>query len=387
MSDNPTDVNGQESIAPDADQTPEQRSGAPASWETAGGRRSRLGSHPDTIAPPLSLAWRFDGAGWIDDSIVTSGNTAVFADRSGRVSAVDVQDQRVMWQYEQTGFVTGAPCISNGRVIAGSSVSVVCLDLVTGEQVWSSRLRQAKDADEAPGVGAILCAKGRVFVCDSRLAVLHEEDGRVAGTTFTGFEARHHTGACCSGDSVFIPCEHEIRRLRLSTGAVDGQVDLAESLTVGPVVGGELLLYGTVRSTLHAVTAKGLIPAWSFQPEGKPVYHEASGAMESRPAYAKGRIFLGAPDGCVYALNAKTGEKIWRRRTRDGLESPPMVAGDIVYVLAANGKFLALSAEDGTELWNHDAGRHLSPASGAPALAGSRVLIGWDDLYVFEPAT
>ena len=387
MSDDPTDVTEQEATGATPDEALEERSGAPASWETAGGRRSRLGSHPDTVAPPLSLVWRFEGSGWIDDSIVTSGSTAVFADRSGRVLAVDVYSRRLLWKYEQTGFVTGAPCISNGRVIAGSSVAVVCLDLATGERVWSSRLRQAKEADESPGVGSILCAKGRVFVCDSRLAVLHEEDGRVAGDTFTGFEARHHTGPCCSGDHVFIPCQHEIRRLRLSTGAVDGQVDLTVDLTTGPVVGGELLLYGTARSMLHAVTAKGLIPAWTFQPEGKPVYHEASGAMESRPAYAKGRVFLGAPDGCVYALSAKTGERIWKRRTRDRLESPPLVAGSVVYVLAANGKFLALSAEDGTELWNHDAGRHLSPASGAPALAGDRVLIGWDDLYVFEPTT
>lgn len=373
---------------PRTDSVPEEASNLPFStfWETAGGSRSRLGSHPTTVAPPLELGWRFTGSGWLDGSIVSSGSIVVFADRSGRLVAVDVEARRCLWTYEQTDFVTGAPTISNGRVIAGTSAAVLCLDLLTGERIWSSRLTQAKESSESPGRGCALCAKGRVFICDQRLAVLREEDGRVSGVTYTGFNPRHHTGACAFGDFVFIPCQNEIRRLRLSTGSVDGCVALDAELTSGPIVGGELLLYGTGRSVLHAVSAKTLISQWGFQPEGEPVYHEASSAIESRPAYAKGRIYFGAPDGCVYAINARTGQRVWKRRTRDRLEGPPLVAGGVLYILAANGQFMALSTHDGAELWHYDAGKHLSPASCAPALAGNRVLIGWDYLHVFEPS-
>jgi outer membrane protein assembly factor BamB len=387
MSDEPEDVNENEVDGPEAEPAPEEERGpaAPPSWVTAGGSRSRTGYHPTTVAPPLALAWRFEGSGWIEGSIVTSGSTAVFADRSGKLFAVDVQDQRLLWTYEQSGFVPGAPSISHGRVFAGSSAVVVCLDLATGEVAWSSRLRQTTKTG-SPGMGGSLCAKGRVFICEDRLAVLHESDGRVAGETFTGFEARRHTGACCSGDYVFIPCNHEIRRLRLSTGTVDGSVAVEGQVTAGPAVGGDLLLYGTSRSLLHAVNAHTFIPAWTFQAEGKPIYHEAGGEVETRPAYARGRVIFGGPDGSVYALSARTGERLWRRRTRDRLESAPLVTGDVIYILAAEGKFLALSMKDGAELWSHNAGRHLSPASAAPALAENRILIGWDNLYVFEPA-
>lgn len=352
------------------------------SWATSGGDSFRRGFFAGEVALPLSLEWTFAGCGWIAGGIVVSGSTAVFGDRSGKLFAVDVGDGRKLWEYELRGLTVGTPTIQDDRVFAGSSALAVCVDLATGVEVWKSRTR---GSGEAAAAGCALCAGGRVFFCDERLAIFNAEDGRPSGGMFAGFEAYPHTGACSRKEFVYIPTQNEIRRLSLETGTVTGSVTLEKKLTAGPMLTGELLIYGTSQSRVEAVDLKTLARVWVFEVEDRLV-HQAETSVVSRPAFAQGRVFFGGPDGNIYALHASTGERIWRYRTGARLESPPLVVGDVVYVLAAKGVFLALSATEGHVLWKHNADRYLSPASCTPAPDGQRVLVGWDKLYAFGPA-
>jgi outer membrane protein assembly factor BamB len=52
----------------------------------------------------------------------------------------------------------------------------------------------------------------------------------------------------------------------------------------------------------------------------------------SSPAVAGGVVYVGSYDGHVYALDAKTGERLWRYQTGDEVVSSPAVAGGVVYV-------------------------------------------------------
>ncbi len=352
-------------------------------WATSGGDSFRRGFLAAGVVPPLLLQWTFEGCGWVSGGIVVSGSTAVFGDRSGKLYAVDARDGRKLWEYELRGLAVGTPAIEGDRVFAGSSALAVCVDLATGAEVWKSRTR---GSGEVALAGCALCAGGRVFFCDERLAIFNAEDGRPSGGMFAGFEAYSHTGACSRKEFVYILTQHEIRCLSLETGTVTGSVALEKKLTAGPVLTGELLLYGTSQSRIEAVDLKTLARAWVFEMEDRLV-HAAETDVVSRPAFAQGRVFFGGPDGNIYALHSSTGERIWKYRTGARLESPPLVIGDVVYVLAAKGVFLGLSAAEGRVLWKHNAGRYLSPASCAPAPGGGHVLVGWDKLYAFGPAT
>jgi outer membrane protein assembly factor BamB len=74
--------------------------------------------------------------------------------------------------------------------------------------------------------------------------------------------------------------------------------------------------------------------------------------IESSPAVSNGRVFFGAPDGKIYALEAQTGSKIWAFKTDGEVSSSPVVSGSVVYVLSANGHFYALDADRGSKLWD-----------------------------------
>jgi outer membrane protein assembly factor BamB len=359
--------------------------GPPPAWNTAGGDPRRTGFSSTAVVPPLTQAWQFNGSGWIESGIVVSGHTAVFADRGGRVFAIDVRDGAMLWDYEMEG-TPATPTVMNDRVYAATGGGAACLNLSSGKEIWRSRFGAKANAIGDGAIGSILYAKERLFICARRLVILNAEDGRMAGNMNAEFEPGPHTGACCIGDSVFLPTRKEIRRLNLSTGTVDGSLQLENPVTSGPIVAGNLLMFGTSRSAIEAYDPQTLVPAWVFQVESPVLYQGAGAAVTSRPAFSKGRMFFGGPDGQVYGIKTKTGRRVWKYNTRDQLESPPIVSGRVVYCLCSRGEFVALSSQDGTRLWRFETDRHISHATGAPAVAPDRVLIGWDNLYAFKPS-
>ncbi|MGD0780810.1 MAG: PQQ-binding-like beta-propeller repeat protein [Dehalococcoidales bacterium] len=116
---------------------------------------------------------------------------------------------------------------------------------------------------------------------------------------------------------------------------------------------------------------------WTF-PTGGPIH--------SSPAVVDGTIYFGSRDGCIYALDAATGEKLWSFQTGSWVESSPAVVGGVVYCGSNDGNLYALDAKTGEKLWSHD--MHLVVRS-SPAVADGVVYVGCEDykLYAVDAAT
>ena len=84
----------------------------------------------------------------------------------------------------------------------------------------------------------------------------------------------------------------------------------------------------------------------------------------------------------VHCLNATTGKRLWTFLTRARVESSPAVAGGRAYIGSNDGRFYALDMSNGAKLWEFTAG---APLSASPAIAAGRVVIGSQDgkLYCF----
>ena len=65
----------------------------------------------------------------------------------------------------------------------------------------------------------------------------------------------------------------------------------------------------------------------------------------SSPMVAGPRVFVGAGDGGLYALEASTGRRIWRLSTGGRIRSSPAIADGVVYVGSMDGKLYAVDAE------------------------------------------
>ena len=75
----------------------------------------------------------------------------------------------------------------------------------------------------------------------------------------------------------------------------------------------------------------------------------------------------------VHALVAKTGKPRWTHMTRARIDSSPAIAGGRVYVGSNDGRLYALDLTTGKVAWEHDEGAAITAS---PALASGRIVIG-----------
>jgi outer membrane protein assembly factor BamB len=61
----------------------------------------------------------------------------------------------------------------------------------------------------------------------------------------------------------------------------------------------------------------------------------------SSPAVANGVVYVGSFDRKVYALNAKTGAKLWSYIIGSQIQSSPAVSNGVVYVGSVDSKVYA----------------------------------------------
>jgi quinohemoprotein ethanol dehydrogenase len=129
-------------------------------------------------------------------------------------------------------------------------------------------------------------------------------------------------------------------------------------------VDGTLYFSGSY-SAVYAVDATTGKLRWRFDPEiwnhNPERMHLIFGANRG-VAYAEGRVFVGALDGRLIALDAETGKELWSEKTlEDGalqfLTGAPRVIGDKVIIGSGGGDFgsrgyvTAYDAETGEETW------------------------------------
>ena len=103
----------------------------------------------------------------------------------------------------------------------------------------------------------------------------------------------------------------------------------------------------------------------------------------------------------MYALDARTGSRLWRYHVGGAIYASPQVVNGVLYVGVASsvstvpnglkinttidststsGSIVALDAVKGTKLWQHPLGKYL----GTPLVVnGSVVYVGTDDNFVY----
>lgn len=128
---------------------------------------------------------------------------------------------------------------------------------------------------------------------------------------------------------------------------------------------------------LKAADVPRLKVKWAFQ---------FPGGVGSQPVVAGGRVYLGAGDGRVYALDAATGCMHWRAEVKGGvraavsvgpLAGPGARAGKLaVFVGDRSGGVHALDAATGNEVWATKVETHpFAMITGAPVLYRGRLYV------------
>lgn len=154
-----------------------------------------------------------------------------------------------------------------------------------------------------------------------------------------------------------------------------------------PVVAGDALIVGSADGAVYCFERVDGSLRWRLPTEG-PVYASA--------AVARGIVAIASGDGSVYGIALDDGGLRWRWHlppSPSGFsQSPAATDGERVYLGAWDRHVYALDLATGEEAWRYladEGGFYYSPAIGAPALADGRLYIpsNGNTLHALDTAT
>jgi alcohol dehydrogenase (cytochrome c) len=139
-----------------------------------------------------------------------------------------------------------------------------------------------------------------------------------------------------------------------------------------PIVNNGVMFVTTPMNQVIAIDAKSGNLLWRYRrprPEGASVPHETNRGI----ALYGDKVYFAAGEAVLVALDARTGKEVWTTTVADNRSSyymtlAPLVAGDAVMVGASGGEFgirgfvAAFNPETGKELWR----TYTVPAPGEP---------------------
>ncbi len=214
--------------------------------------------------------------------------------------------------------------------------------------------------------------------------------------------------AVVAGDAVYVGSAggwlHALDRL---TGEERWRYQAGAAVHGSPAFHGSVVYVTDLESTLHAVDARSGRSLWRVEtgPDRPfPWGHESGDVYASSPTLAEVedgrlRLYFGAGDGSLYAVDLGAGEVAWRLTTGGRIRSTPAVAGGLVVVGSADGAVYAADAATGELRWRHatrgaelrsgEFGYDRRTIQSSPAIADGRVHVGTRDghLYTLDLAT
>ena len=109
------------------------------------------------------------------------------------------------------------------------------------------------------------------------------------------------------------------------------------------------------------------------------------GSIGGGIAFVDGRLYVSTSFAEVVAVDPKGGEPIWRHRLLTPARGAPTVAGGRVFLVTIENETVALATEDGHELWHHNGvGENTNfVGSPSPAVEGNTVVVPYTSGELF----
>jgi len=186
----------------------------------------------------------------------------------------------------------------------------------------------------------------------------------------------YHRGVLYFGsdDSKFYAFDIESR-------AVTWEFVTGGKIRSGAVIIGNLVVFANDDGFLYALTPDTGREVWRFDlgsagiervlPAVDPPY--GYDYRHSSPVDHGGVIYIGSPNGYLYAIYNDTGLLFWKFETDGPIRSTPVADGRNVYFGSWDGHLYALDAHFGNLSWRFDTG---GIVQGSPALGAGNVYVG-----------
>lgn len=250
------------------------------------------------------VRWRTQLSSEVLSSPYPSGNLVFVQTLDGKLSALQIQDGKKLWSYDNpvprlTLRGSSSPVVFGGRVFAGfASGKLSVLNTTDGELIWEQRVALAEGRSE---LARIIDVDAPVFI----------SNGLVYAISY----------------------QSNIRAFRLTDGAViwEQAVNSSRGITGG---------FGQI----YAVNEKGHVVALN-DGTGDLVWtnEDLSFRSLSSPVAFSNYVAVGDKQGYVHILSQTTGELLaYLKVGKKGIRTAPVSNSNTLYVLTSEGQLSAL---------------------------------------------
>jgi outer membrane protein assembly factor BamB len=309
-------------------------------------------------------------------SIVLDGATAYIAGYDGMVLAVDATTGAELWRTDPALNVSRRVAFDGATksiYVGGLGAVSYAFDSATGQLRW-----QVDISSPQASVASIVTGDTLYFGTDHGvLYALNTADGTTRWTyesTHDGFGSLTFANNTILGpvgpaaDPAFVAVD-------ATSGAERWEITSASApYTAGAVTDGNVILGTNLGEVISVAQTDGQVN-WTFATgSGVPV--------QTAPAIVGDEIYVADTDGWLYALDAATGQEMWRVQLDGGSSYGLAITGGVIYVGTWTGSLYALG-DEGTEIpaATPVAGPALpadtSPEA-SPAAAGENVELLWE---------
>jgi eukaryotic-like serine/threonine-protein kinase len=266
------------------------------------------------LGPTLPFPWGHESGDFYTSSPTPAGGMILIGGGDGALHALDAATGRERWRMTTQGRVRSTPAVHGDRVFVGSfDGDVYAAELATGKAVWryataGHALRSGdfgydrRSVQSSPGVADGLVAVGGrdgiLYGIDETTGALRwrydyklvwpigspaMDNGRVYAT--------NSDGRC-------------VQAVDAKTGAELWRAPTLTNLFGSASISGDVVYAGDWAGRLYAIDKNTGHELWRFAAEGSRIL--------STPAIADDRLYVGADDGSVFALNVVRGAGLRR---------------------------------------------------------------------------
>lgn len=175
------------------------------------------------------------------------------------------------------------------------------------------------------------------------------------------------------GDVVIVGANDAVvRAFSAADGALAWEIETGGPVHAQAAVDGDTAYVVSDSGEVYALDADGNLRWQVAVGEAAPT-RQVYDQYGSRPVVANGVVYVGTESGHVGALDADTGEVIWRIEVPGPVQSNLALGEGLLHVSTMAGKHLALSTDDGATVWEAAFGE---PFSTSPLVLDGSVIVG-----------
>ena len=330
------------------------------------------------------IKWKYQ-IGDASDPIggATVKNDVLFFSDYSSIYAVNANTGKEKWKFNGVSSYL-EPIVANGIVYYGSSNKFYAIDAKTGQEKWNFKLNEGDG--HISTAAAVACNSVFFGTFKGYLYALNTKDGnfkwkfKVDERNY--FQALINGAPLVKNNLVYFTGSRNLYAVNIKDGKLNWKTNMSADILVEyngynnifPVLDDKNIYLGNSEGNFFAIDLKTGLKKWKYKAEG----------VITSPAIADGIVYFVSCKSSnvnktfLYALDAETGEKIWKLSYNTGCDSdeyyhlPPTVAEGVVYFTHRPSKinnnsdysivygitFIeAIDAKTGKKLWRKSLGK------------------------------